>query len=168
MRVATDIGGTFTDLVYLDERTGELGLAKASSTPPAFAKGIMDAIAKSGLDPAGVEHFVHGTTVVINALTERKGAKTALVTTEGCRDVLEIGRANRPDIYNLRFRKQPPFVPRELRFEVAERTNYKGQVVTPLDHAAVEAAADRLRASGVQAVAVCFLHAYANPAHEQD
>lgn len=110
MKLATDIGGTFTDLVYLDEQTGELGLAKASSTPPNFAQGIMDAIAKSGLDPVAVEHFVHGTTVVINALTERKGAKTALVTTAGCRDVLEIGRANRPDIYNLKFRKQPPFV----------------------------------------------------------
>ena len=150
MRVATDIGGTFTDLVYLDERTGELGLAKASSTPPAFAKGIMDAIAKSGLDPAGVEHFVHGTTVVINALTERKGAKTALVTTEGCRDVLEIGRANRPDIYNLRFRKQPSFVPRELRFEVTERVDYLGRVVTPLDEASVERVADRLAAEEVE------------------
>src|SRR5688572_14269461 len=114
MKLATDIGGTFTDLVYLDERTGELGLAKSSSTPPAFAKGIMDAIAKSAIAPQGVELFVHGTTVVINALTERQGARTALVTTAGFRDVLEIGRANRPDIYNLRFRKQPPFVPREL------------------------------------------------------
>src|SRR5262245_51852219 len=168
MKLATDIGGTFTDLVYLDEETGELGLAKASSTPPGFAKGIMDAIAKSGLDPTGVEHVVHGTTVVINALTERKGAKTALVTTEGCRDVLEIGRANRPDIYNLRFRKQPPFVPRELRFEVIERTNYKGEVVTPLDPASVEAVAAKLAESGVEAAAVCFLHAYANPSHEQE
>src|SRR5687768_12092335 len=97
MKLATDIGGTFTDLVFLDEATGELGLAKASSTPADFAQGIMDAIGKSALDQYAVEHFVHGTTVVINALTERKGAVTALVTTEGCRDVLEIGRANRPD-----------------------------------------------------------------------
>ncbi|MEA2596604.1 MAG: N-methylhydantoinase [Thermomicrobiales bacterium] len=167
MKLATDIGGTFTDLVYLDEETGGLGLAKASSTPPGFAKGIMDAIAKSGLDPKGVEHFVHGTTVVINALTERKGARTALVTTEGCRDVLEIGRANRPDIYNLKFRKQPPFVPRELRFEVTERTNYKGEVVTPLDEASVEAVAARIEAAGVDAVAVAFLHSYANSGHEE-
>ncbi|MFM8592979.1 MAG: hydantoinase/oxoprolinase N-terminal domain-containing protein, partial [Chloroflexota bacterium] len=86
MRLATDIGGTFTDLVYLDDATGEIGLAKASSTPPAFGDGIMDALRKSGISPAAVDHFVHGTTVVINALTERKGAKTALVTTEGCRD----------------------------------------------------------------------------------
>jgi N-methylhydantoinase A len=168
MKLATDIGGTFTDLISLDERTGELVLAKASSTPPGFAQGIMDAIARSGLDPASVEHVVHGTTVVINALTERKGAKTALVTTEGCRDVLEIGRANRPDIYNLRFRKQPPFVPRELRFEVVERTNYTGEVVTPLDSASVEAVAARLAAAEVEAVAVCFLHSYANPSHERE
>jgi N-methylhydantoinase A len=167
MKLATDIGGTFTDLVYLDEASGELGLAKASSTPADFALGIMDAVRKSGLDPKDVEHFVHGTTVVINSLTERKGATTALVTTEGCRDVLEIGRANRPDIYNLKFRKQPPFVPRERRFEVTERTNYKGEVVTPLDSASVDAAAEWIRASGAQAVAVCFLHSYANPEHER-
>ena len=83
----------------------------------------MDALRKSGVPPEAIDHFVHGTTVVINALTERKGAKTALVTTEGCRDVLAIGRANRPDIYNLRFRKQEPFVPRHLRFEVRERVH---------------------------------------------
>lgn len=167
MKLATDIGGTFTDLVYMNEQTGELGLAKASSTPPGFAKGIMDAIAKSGIDPKSVEHFVHGTTVVINALTERKGDLTALVTTEGCRDVLEIGRANRPDIYNLKFRKQEPFVPRERRFEVIERTNYKGEVVTPLDMSSVDAVAERVKASGAKAVAVSFLHSYANPGHEQ-
>ena len=167
MRLATDIGGTFTDLVYLDEATGELGLAKASSTPPAFAQGIMDAIAKSKLDPAGVTHFVHGATVVINALTERKGAKTALVTTRGCRDVLQIGRSTRPDIYNMKFRKQEPFVPRELRFEVDERMNYKGEVVESLDEASVRAVAAQIRAAGATAVAVCCLHSYANPVHEQ-
>src|SRR5262249_15809832 len=143
------------------------GLAKASSTPPGFAQGIMDAIAKSGLDPKAVEHFVHGTTVVINALTERKGAVTALVTTVGCRDVLEIGRANRPDIYNLKFRKQPPFVPRERRYEVVERMNYKGEVVTELDLASVDAVTEKIRGSGVNALAVSFLHSYANPRHEQ-
>ena len=166
MKLATDIGGTFTDLVYLNEATGELGLAKASSTPPGFAKGIMDAIAKSGIDPAAVEHFVHGTTVVINALTERKGAITALVTTEGCRDVLEIGRANRPDIYNLKFRKQEPFVPRERRYEVIERMNYKGEIVTPLDLSSVDAVAKKIASSGAVAVAVSFLHSYANPTQE--
>jgi len=166
MKLATDIGGTFTDLVYLDETTGAYFLAKALSTPPHFSNGIMDAIHKSDLDPAAVTGFVHGATVVINALTERKGARTALVTTQGCRDVLEIGRANRPDIYNMRFRKQPPFVPRELRFEVTERMNYKGEVVTELDLGTVDAVAKQIEAEGCDAVAVCLLHSYANPEHE--
>ncbi len=116
----------------------------------------MDAIAKSGLDPTAVEHFVHGTTVVINALTERKGASTAVVTTEGCRDVLEIGRANRPDIYNLQVPQATiRSFPAHRRFEVTERTNYKGEVVTPLD---IERMSTRWlsgsRRSGVEAVAV--------------
>lgn len=166
MKLATDIGGTFTDLVYLDETTGEYFLAKALSTPPRFSNGIMDAIHKSALDPAAVTGFVHGATVVINALTERKGAKTALVTTEGCRDVLEIGRANRPDIYNMRFRKQPPFVPRELRFEITERVNYKGEIVTELDLNTVDTVAEQIRTEGCAAVAICLLHSYANPDHE--
>jgi N-methylhydantoinase A len=167
VRLATDIGGTFTDLVYLDDETGRIGLAKASSTPPAFARGIMDALHKSGVPAESIDRFVHGTTVVINALTERKGAITALVTTEGCRDVLAIGRGNRPDIYNLRFRKQEPFVPRRRRYEVTERMNYKGEVVTALDEATLDAVIEQLRADGVGAVAVSFLHSYANPAHER-
>ncbi|MCO5220786.1 MAG: hydantoinase/oxoprolinase family protein [Thermomicrobiales bacterium] len=166
MKLATDIGGTFTDLVYLDETTGDYFLAKSLSTPPHFSRGIMDAIHKSDLDPGAVTGFVHGATVVINALTERKGARTALVTTEGCRDVLEIGRANRPDIYNMRFRKQPPFVPRELRFEIAERMNYKGEVVTELDMRTVDTVAKQIEAEACEAVAVCLLHSYANPDHE--
>jgi len=167
VRLATDIGGTFTDLVYLDEKAGTVGLAKASSTPPTFGDGIMDALKKSGVAAEAVEQFVHGTTVVINALMERTGARTAIVTSEGFRDVLEIGRANRPDIYNLRFRKQPPFVPRHLRFEVPERTNYKGEVVTPLESDVVAELAGRLKAEGVEAVAVSFLHSYANPGPEE-
>jgi N-methylhydantoinase A len=167
VRLATDIGGTFTDLVYLDEKAGTVGLAKASSTPPTFGDGIMDALKKSGVAAEAVEQFVHGTTVVINALMERTGARTAIVISEGFRDVLEIGRANRPDIYNLRFRKQPPFVPRHLRFEVPERTNYKGEVVTPLESDVVAELAGRLKAEGVEAVAVSFLHSYANPGPEE-
>jgi N-methylhydantoinase A len=167
VKLATDIGGTFTDLVYLDEATGALGLAKTSSTPPDFEQGVMEAIDKAGIDAAKIDGFIHGATVIINALTERKGARTALVTTEGFRDVLEIGRGNRPDIYNLRFRKQPPFVPRALRFEVTERLNYKGEVLVPLDRDCVEAVARKLQAARVEAVAVCFLHAYANTDHEK-
>ena len=167
MRVATDIGGTFTDLVYLDPATNAIGFAKASSTPPDFARGILDAIAKSPVPPAEISHFVHGTTVVINALTERKGARTALLTTRGFRDVLEIGRANRPDLYNMRFDRQPPFVPRAWRFEVTERLNYKGEVWIPLAEDELPAIAEELQAEGIEAVAICYLHSYANPDHER-
>jgi len=166
VRMATDIGGTFTDLVALDEESGKITLAKAASTPPEFHRGIADTIRKSGLDPRTVAFFVHGTTVVINALTERKGAPTALVTTRGFRDVLEITRANRPDMYNLRFQKQAAFVPRHLRFEVDERVGYKGDVIKALDEKSVRAVADEIRSQGVSAVAVCFLHSYANPSNE--
>src|SRR5258706_4893459 len=107
-RLAIDIGGTFTDLAAVDE-TGRLVLAKADTTPGRLEDGVTDALERSGVDPEGVSSFVHGTTVVINAITERAGATTALVTTRGFRDVLEIGRANRPDLYNLRYRKPPPF-----------------------------------------------------------
>ena len=166
MKLATDIGGTFTDLVYVDEATG-LVTSKVSSTPPDFAQGVLDVIAKAKLDPLAVTHFVHGSTVVINALTEHKGAKTAFVTTKGFRDVLAIGRANRPDIYNLRFTKQEPFVPHERRFEVEERLDYHGNVVTPLNEAEVQQVAQWLREAEVDAVAICFLHSYANSSHEK-
>ncbi|MBO8142565.1 MAG: hydantoinase/oxoprolinase family protein [Firmicutes bacterium] len=166
MRVATDIGGTFTDLVYVSP-DGRVGLAKSPSTPPHFSQGVLDVIRKAGIDPGQVEGFVHGSTVVINALTERKGARTGLVTTRGFRDVLAIGRANRPDMYNMRFRKQAPFVPRQWRYEVTERIDYRGRVVTPLDEGDVRRVADQIAREGLEAVAVCFLHSYANPAHEQ-
>jgi len=125
MRVASDIGGTFTDLVYHDERSGELGLAKTSSTPDDFARGVLDGIEKADLPVDHTNFFAHGSTIVINALTERTGARTGLITTRGFRDVLEIGRANRPDMFNFSFRKPVPIVPRHLRVEVPERVNYK-------------------------------------------
>src|SRR5438309_9702854 len=165
VRMATDIGGTFTDLVALDEESGKITLAKASSTPPEFHRGIADTIRKSGLDPRAVAFFVHGTTVVINALTERNGAPTALVTTRGFRDVLEITRANRPDMYNLRFQKRAAFVPRHLRFEVDERVGYKGVVIKAIDDGSVRAVADEIKSLDVSAVAVCFLHSYASPSN---
>src|SRR4030043_2428444 len=125
LRVATDIGGTFTDLVYVTSE-GEVGTAKSHTTPAQFEKGVMDVIAARHISPSEFISFVHGTTIVINAITERKGAKTALLTTEGFRDILEIGRGNRPDFFNLEYRKPTPFVERYLRREVAERINYKG------------------------------------------
>lgn len=164
MRVATDIGGTFTDLVYLND--GEIGIAKVSTTPDDLAEGVVNAIHKAECDAALTSFFVHGATVVINALTERKGVKTGLITTKGFRDVLEIGRANRPDIYNMCYVKPKPFVPRYLRREVEERLNYRGEVLKPLNAAEVETAVRFLMAEGVEAIAVCFLHSYANPVHE--
>lgn len=167
LRVAVDIGGTFTDLVALDEATGRLWEEKAHTTPANFGLGVLDAIRKAQVPLGEVEYFTHGTTVVINAITERKGARTALVTTRGFRDVIEITRCNRPDIYNLRYRKPEPFVPRHLRFEVTERCNWRGQVLTPLAEEEVRRVAARCRELGVEAVAVCFLHSWANPAHEK-
>ncbi|WP_003541509.1 hydantoinase/oxoprolinase family protein [Desulfotomaculum nigrificans] len=166
MRVATDIGGTFTDLVSVDEQ-GRISIAKSHTTPPNFEQGVIDVIQKSGIDPREIEAFIHGTTVIINALTERKGAKTGLITTKGFRDVLEIGRGNRPDLYNVRYQKPTPFVPRYLRKEVEERLNYKGEVLTPLNKEQVKAVVEYFKKEKVEAIAVTYLHAYANPIHEQ-
>ena len=166
MRVASDIGGTFTDLAYLDETTGEVGVTKVATTPVNFADGVVETLRKAELKVPGTSFFVHGSTIIINALTERKGVKTGLITTKGFRDVLEITRANRPDIYNLYYTKPKPFVPRYLRQEVAERVNYKGEECGPLNHADVRDAVGKLKAEGVQSIAVCFLHSYANPGHE--
>ena len=124
-RVATDIGGTFTDLVYITPN-GTVGTAKSHSTPGQFEKGVMDVIQISQISPEAFSSFVHGTTVVINAITEKKGVKTALITSEGFRDVLEIGRGNRPDYFNLVYDKPKPIVSRYLRREVPGRINYKG------------------------------------------
>jgi N-methylhydantoinase A len=167
VRVATDIGGTFTDLVYLDERSGQMGVAKVSSTPHDPAEGVIDVVAAAGLRAAEIGTFLHGCTVVINAITERKGVRTALVTTAGFRDVLEIGRGNRPDMYNLLSHKPPPFVPRRLRFEARERVGWDGAVLEPLRIEDLEAIAEACRREGVEAVAICFLHAYAHTDHEE-
>jgi N-methylhydantoinase A len=164
-RTAIDIGGTFTDLVYLNETTGEVGLGKTSTTPAHFEEGVLTAVNEAHLED--VQFLAHGTTVIINTLTERKGAVTALITTRGFRDILEIQRANRPDLYNLLFTKPRPFVPRRLRLEVTERMSYKGEVLQPLVEDDVRAAVAEARRQGAQAIAICFLHSYANPAHEQ-
>lgn len=167
LRLATDVGGTFTDLVAWDEATDRLIVAKDLTTPSDQSNGVMSVIGLSGLDPASVGEFVHGGTTVINAITERKGVRTALVTTQGFRDVLEIGRGNRPDLYNLQFEPPRPFVPRRWRFEVPERMDADGQIVEPLDEASLDAIAGICRADGIEALAVCLLHSYRNPAHEQ-
>ncbi|GGE12000.1 5-oxoprolinase [Aureimonas endophytica] len=170
-RVSTDVGGTFTDLVYFetDPATGRqtIRTEKSDTTPPNFEKGVLDVLEKAGVDIGQVDFFAHGTTVVINALTERKGARVGLITTEGFRDVLEIGRGNRPDFFNLMYVKPEPFVRRHLRREVPGRMDYRGAETVPLDLAGLPAILDDFRAAGVEAVAICLLHAYANPAHEE-
>jgi len=170
VRVATDVGGTFTDLVYFrtDSATGvqEVLTAKADTTPPHFERGVLDVIAKAGVDIAAVDFVAHGTTVVINALTERKGAKVALITTTGFRDSIEIARGNRPDFFNLAYRKPVPFVPRYLRSELPGRMTYLAQEREPLDLGGLPAILEHFRREKVEAIAVCLLHSYANPEHE--
>jgi len=171
MRVATDIGGTFTDLVCLefDKNTGKpigVKVAKSDTTPANFEQGILDTIKKGKVNLKEIDFFAHGTTVVINALTEHKGAKTALITTKGFRDVLEIARCNRPDLFNFNFIKQPPFVPRYLRFEVEERMSYKGEVLQELDISVLKSIVKTCKDEKVEAIAICLLHAYKNPIHE--
>ncbi len=166
LRVAVDIGGTFTDLAWYDEAAGTVGFGKAHSTPRELAEGVRECVAKGRVDLARTSHLVHGSTVAINAVIQRSGAKTGLITTEGFRDVLEIGRANRPDTYNLFFEKPVPLVPRTLRLEVRERMSARGAPLRRLDPRSARAAVRTLQRAGVEAVAVCLLHAYANPAHE--
>jgi N-methylhydantoinase A len=165
--VAIDIGGTFTDLASLDPETGALRFSKSLTTPPNFEQGALDCMVQAGIGAGEIEVLRHGTTVVINALLERKGARTALVTTEGFRDVLEIGRGNRPESFNLFYHRLPPLVSRDHRFEVAERMSARGEVLRPLDPASLEVLTQKLREAGVEAVAICLLHAWRNPAHER-
>jgi len=171
LRVATDVGGTFTDLVCfeIDPETGEprIVTAKSDTTPPDFEKGVLNVLDKAGIDPRDVRFMAHGTTVVINALTERKGVKVGLITTEGFRDTLEIARGNRPDFFNLHYEKPKPFVPRHLRRELPGRISYKGEELKPLDLSGLPAILDDFRGEGVEAVAICFLHSYADTAHEK-
>ena len=166
-----DIGGTFTDMVLLNTRTLQLAVHKCLTTPEAPAEGVMQGLAAwfAAIEapPAAVTTIIHATTLITNSLIERKGAPTGLLTTEGCRDILEIGRENRYDLYDLALELPQPLAPRAWRREARERMRADGEVITPLalDQAAQEAAA--LREAGVASLAVCFLHAHVNDAHEQ-
>ena len=164
--LAVDIGGTFTDLMGYDEGRG-FYQAKSLTTPSDYAQGIIDCIDKCGIDPVSVSGLIHGTTVAINTLIERKGTKTELIVTPGTRDVYAIGRGNRPEAYNLFFHRPRTLVPRHLTIEVEERMLASGNVLTPLNRADVEAACDKFEKADLEAVAVCFLHSYANPDHER-
>lgn len=168
VRVAVDIGGTFTDLVAYDPGSQSLWFSKASTVPHALEEGIVDCLNQVPVDLAEVAFVVHGTTLVINAVLERKGAKTALITTRGFRDVLEIARGNRPEAFNVLFTRHEPLVPRPLRLEVDERLAADGSELVPLDKAQLRGIGERLRGDGVEAIAVCFLHSYRNPAHEEE
>jgi N-methylhydantoinase A len=162
---AIDVGGTFTD-VTIRRADGALHFAKVPTTQAALHEGIFSGLTQAATDIGALERVVHGSTIVINTIIERKGARTALVTTKGFADVLEIARGNRPDMYNFRYEKPIPFVPRELCFEVDERVDAAGHVVTPLNRDSLEATVEAIRDSHVEAVAVCTLHSYANPQHE--
>jgi len=161
-----DVGGTFTDLIALESASGEVRLAKVPTTVENQAFGVLAALEEAKLALADVAMLVHGTTTTTNALLERRLAKTGLITTKGFRDVLELGRRTRPTSYGLRGWFEP-LIPRELRFEVAERMDAEGEEVEPLDEAAVGEAARRLIAAGCESLVIHFLHSYINPAHEK-
>ena len=170
-RIGIDVGGTFTDFTLLDERDGTVAFHKVASTPAdpsiAIEQGIADLLARHEIAASRVTHIGHGTTVATNLVIERRGARTGLITTRGFRDVLEIGRQTRPHLYDYSVGKPPPLVPRAQRLELAERLNAAGEVLRTLDEAELERAVLDLKRAGVRAVAVCFLHAYRNAAHER-
>lgn len=171
LKLGVDVGGTFTDVCLLDANTGQVWIDKLPSTPEnqsvGFIDGILRALMKANIDPTQVEFLVHGTTVATNALLEHKGAKTALITTQGFRDVLEIGTQQRKELYSLVQTKPPALVPRYLRRDVPERIAYDGTVVTPLDEVVARKILEELREQGVESVAICLLFSFINPAHER-
>jgi N-methylhydantoinase A len=167
LRLAADIGGTFTDIAVFDEKSGELTFGKALSTPAHLVEGISAGVKKAGSDYRSAALFLHGSTIAINTMLERTGARTALLITEGFRDIYEIGRINRPDAYNLFFQKHAPLIERALRFEVNERMLADGEIDTPLDEDEIAALGGKLEELGIEAAAILFLNCYANADHEQ-
>src|SRR5256714_4240220 len=165
--VAIDIGGTFTDLLGFDEENRRFVQAKSLSTPAQLVNGIIDCLRKSGIKADRIDELIHGSTIAINTLIERKGAKTGLVVTRGTRNVYIIGRGNRPESYNLLFHKPRPLVSRHLTREIEERLLASGGVHAPISRASVEQACRMLAAEDAEAVAVCFLHSYVDPTHER-
>ena len=165
--VGVDIGGTFTDLVAVDEDSGVLTVRKVPSTPPTFIEGILNGLGELGMPFSDIRLLVHGSTIGTNAVLERKGAKTALVTTKGFRDVLTLARATKPDTYDLRWQPPDPLVKRRNIFDVTERMNHKGEVVTALDVDELKALKSKFEAREIEAIAVCFLNSFINPDHER-
>jgi N-methylhydantoinase A len=167
VRLSADVGGTFTDVAAFNEKTGELRLGKTLTTHKRLVEGIENGVVKASSAFRDARLFLHGTTVAINTILERTGAPCALLTTQGFRDIYEIGRVNRPESYNLFFKKHEPLIRREHRYEIRQRMDAQGTVLLPLDDEEVRAAAAQAVATGVQAIAILFLHSYANPSHEQ-
>ena len=168
-RIGVDVGGTFTDILCLDAQTQQLLSAKVPSLPGRQWRGVLNALGELGIDTAAIDIFVHGTTIATNTLLERKGAKTALVTTEGFRDTIEIGRTRRliGGLFDIKFVRPKPLVPRDRRLEVGERVAADGSVLAELDADALAGLAARIREAGCEAVAVCFINAYANDGNER-
>jgi N-methylhydantoinase A/oxoprolinase/acetone carboxylase beta subunit len=166
LRVAVDVGGTFTDICVLDETEGTIEVAKVPSTVDPI-EGVMRGIGQAGVDLSRVALFSHGTTVATNALITRRLPPAAMVTTRGFRDVIEIRRGTKEDLWDAYKDVAPPYIRRRDRLEVTERLDYSGEVLTPLDEAEAREVAERLRRRNVSTVAVCFVNAYTNPVHEQ-
>ena len=168
LSVAVDIGGTFTDLLGYDDESAQVYQAKSSTTPRDLTLGIMKCLEKSRLNIHNLVNFIHGSTVAINTVIEEKGARTALVVTRGTRDVYQIGRGNRPEAYNLFFKRPTPLVPRHLTFEVDERLLASGEVLTSLDIHQAKGVMEKIARSGAESTAVCLIHSWANPVHETE
>ena len=168
--LAVDIGGTFTDIIAFDPHSRQVMVEKLLTTYPdpsaSVLEGIRDLLAREGISPSDIRYVVHGTTLITNTLIERKGAKTALLTTAGFRDAIEIGNEGRYDMYDLALVKPAPLAARRLRFDVPERTLADGRIRRPLDGDALKSICEQLVEENIEAVAICFLHAYTNPAHE--
>src|SRR6266700_4716716 len=166
VRLAADIGGTFTDIAVFDDKSGTLAFGKALSTPDRLVDGISKGVEKAGTDYRSAGLFLHGPTIQVNTVLERTGARTALAITEGFRDIYEIGRINRPDAYNLFFRKHVPLIERALRFEVKERVLADGEIERPLDEDEIVALGAMLNERGIEACAILFINCYAHAGHE--
>jgi N-methylhydantoinase A len=166
-RLAVDTGGTFTDIVYIDDDSRRSVVDKVSTTPQDLGIGVLEAVKKIDADMSGITLFVHGTTAGLNTIAQRKGAKVGLITTRGFIDILEMTRGHRKEVYNYLWKKPEPLVPRYLRRGVTERTNFKGEILEKLDEAEVKEITRKFREEGVEAIAVCLLHAYANPQNER-
>ncbi len=170
LRVAVDVGGTFTDIIVFNKTTGKLeSILKVNTTPKNPNQGVMNGLKKLNIEEGKIEFISHATTIATNSLLGQVGLKlpkTALITTKGFRDLIEIGRQKRPSLYDFFFKKPTPLIPRELRFEVSERINCEGEVIEKLNYEDLNKIAKRIREEKIESVAVSLLHSYINPKHE--